>query len=73
MNIPAELSHTSKRGLQDFARNGRWGTCGECPEDGDGRKLPELCSNTKRYDHWLDFASLVNLVQRQSLPVKANF
>jgi hypothetical protein len=42
----------------DFSRNGRWGTCGHCPCDGYGRKLPELCEHTERSDHQLDIDSL---------------
>jgi hypothetical protein len=42
----------------DFSRNGRWGTCGECPCDGYGRKLPELCAFTRRDDHQLDIDAL---------------
>lgn len=34
-----------------FLRNGRWGTCASCPVSGDRKQLPELCENTKRYDH----------------------
>jgi hypothetical protein len=42
----------------DFSRNGRWGTCGECPQDGYGRNLPELCAFTSRDDHQLDIDAL---------------
>ena len=42
----------------DFARNGRWGTCGACPCDGYGRKLPEVCAFTGRHDHQLDIDEL---------------
>lgn len=45
--------------LQMFARNGRWGTCVECPQVGFGcMVLPELCKNTDRYDHHLDMKML---------------
>ncbi len=36
-----------------LSRNGRWGTCGDCPRDEDGFPQPESCVNTARYDHWL--------------------
>jgi protein gp37 len=42
-------------------RNGRWGTCGDCPRDGEGNVYPERCKYTSRYDHqlptgvWLDW------------------
>lgn len=42
----------------DFSRNGRWGTCAQCPCDGYGRKLPECCSFTDRDDHQLDIDEL---------------
>lgn len=44
--------------LADFSRNGRWGTCGSCPCDGQGRKLPELCENTSDASHQLNIDSL---------------
>jgi hypothetical protein len=37
-----------------FARNGRWGTCGDCPRDAEGHAYPEFCEHTRRYDHHLD-------------------
>ena len=36
-----------------FSRNGRWGTCVDCPSDSNGMLYPEFCSNTDRYDHKL--------------------
>lgn len=48
-----------KKHFHMFARNGRWGTCGGCPEDGDGNTMPELCTDTLRYDHNLTIESLV--------------
>lgn len=42
-----------------FLRNDRWGTCGDCPQNGLGQKLPELCVNTDRYDHRLGIDALV--------------
>lgn len=44
--------------LVDFSRNGRWGSCGRCPRDGYGRKLPELCAFTDYDDHQLDIDEL---------------
>lgn len=35
-----------------LARNGRWGTCVECPCE-TGLLYPERCVNTDRYDHQL--------------------
>lgn len=51
--------------LADFSRNGRWGTCGSCPCDGYGRKLPELCSFTARHDHQLDVDALTSRFKRE--------
>ena len=47
--------------FSDFSRNGRWGTCSECPCDGYGRKLPELCESTDRGDHQCDIDGLARL------------
>ena len=49
----------------DFSRNGRWGTCGACPLDGYGRKLPELCPCTDRADHQLDIDALAEQFKRE--------
>jgi hypothetical protein len=42
-----------------FARNRRWGTCGECPIDSEGHKYPEFCKHWLRYDHQQNLDSLV--------------
>ena len=54
---PAISRELSERFLQ-FSRNGRWGTCADCPRDGHGHLLPELCKETERYDHRLNVDSL---------------
>lgn len=41
-----------------FRRNGRWGTCVDCPKI-EGRAYPELCVNTERGDHNLTLEELV--------------
>lgn len=41
-----------------FARNGRWGTCVDCPKDSRNNIYPEFCQNTARYDHHLDMNEL---------------
>jgi len=48
-----------KEAFEAFARNDRFGTCAECPHDGAGRPLPELCVNTARYDHQIKIGELV--------------
>ena len=37
--------------FSQFARNGRWGTCVDCPRDSHGLAYPEFCRHTDRYDH----------------------
>ena len=44
--------------FEQFRRNGRWGTCTDCPRI-EGRVYPELCVNTKRSDHNLTLEELV--------------
>ena len=41
-----------------FARNGRWGSCADCPRDSLGAAYPELCAHTERYDHQLSMKEL---------------
>ncbi len=41
-----------------FSRNGRWGTCVDCPKDSTNMVYPEFCVNTERYDHHLNVDSL---------------
>jgi hypothetical protein len=49
---------------EQFMRNGRWGTCVDCPTDNNRRSLPELCVNTDRYDHNLTLDELVEQYKR---------
>ena len=44
--------------MEQIIRNGRYGTCGECPKyldpvSGEYIILPDKCRFTNRYDHWL--------------------
>lgn len=43
-----------------FARNGRWGTCVDCPRDSEGAIYPEFCQYTERYDHLLSVDQLAD-------------
>lgn len=62
-HVEAELRERSRHvkaalrevgdGFRQFSRNGRWGGCSGCPVDADGRKYPEFCAFTDRYDHQL--------------------
>ena len=42
-----------------FARNGRWGTCSDCPRDEAGMAYPERCNNTMLPPHHLGIDALV--------------
>lgn len=59
LSIPVKPDATMQAAFLQFARNGRWGTCGECPADGDGIVYPEMCQYTRRYDHLLTLDVLV--------------
>jgi hypothetical protein len=50
--------------FRQFSRNGRWGTCGDCPRDTDGNAYPEFCENTERGDHHLNVDSLADQWKR---------
>lgn len=54
------LSRTDRDKFLQFARNGRWGTCDDCPRDTDGRVYPEFCPNTDRYDHRMTMEELAD-------------
>ncbi len=55
-----------RQAFRHFTRNERWGTCVECPRDGDGLKVPELCPKTGRYDHQLSAESLFESYRRST-------
>ena len=40
--------------VERMMRYGRYGTCIECPRDGEGGIHPERCVNTERYDHQIN-------------------
>lgn len=44
--------------FRQFARNGRCGTCRDCPRDGRADAFPEYCKHTNRPDHQLGASSL---------------
>jgi hypothetical protein len=46
--------------FRQFSRNGRWGTCCDCPRDRDGHAYPEFCPRADRHDHWLTAHSLAD-------------
>lgn len=46
--------------FRQFSRNGRWGTCADCPRDVLNGAYPEYCANRDRYDHNLDVDQLVS-------------
>lgn len=46
--------------FKQYSRNGRWGTCVECPRDqGQQQAFSESCAETTRYDHRLNFDALM--------------
>lgn len=49
---------------EQFIRNGRWGTCGDCPRDGDGKAYPEMCKYDTRSDHHLTIDDLFKQYNR---------
>jgi len=55
--------------FRQFARNGRYGTCGGCPRDVQGNAYPEHCADTDRYDHQLGVSSLAETWDRYFLDV----
>jgi succinate dehydrogenase/fumarate reductase-like Fe-S protein len=59
LEVPTEMAPEMKDAFEQFARNGRWGTCGGCPRDVNGRAIPELCANTKMYDHNQNLQDLI--------------
>lgn len=59
MEIPNGIRPDHPDWFIQFARNGRWGTCGGCPRDTDKHAYPEFCPDTDRYDHQLTIDSLV--------------
>jgi hypothetical protein len=53
--------HSSERNMfLQFYRNGRWGTCVDCPRDTNGQPYPEFCKETDRHDHRLTLEELVH-------------
>ena len=52
-------------GIKQLDRNGRWGTCVDCPRaQGDWHTaFPERCENTDRYDHQLTAEQLVKAIE----------
>ena len=57
---PKQLEWDEKEDfIRQFERNGRWGTCVDCPEDPYGYRYPEKCANFSRYDHKLGLRPLI--------------
>ena len=62
MDVTNEVKHQRamrelRGAFEAFVRTGVWGTCADCPFV-DGKKIPELCDNSERYDHLLSSESL---------------
>lgn len=62
MSIEDEAQRIAAQSLAShfhmFARNGRWGTCDECPRDARREYLPELCARFDEPDHRLTLEEL---------------
>lgn len=58
--------------FRQFSRNGRWGTCSDCPRDTHGRAYPEACRETSRDDHALDVDALAEQFKRRTAPQPAS-
>jgi hypothetical protein len=52
-------------GFHQFARNGVWGTCVDCPGEHDSKR-PEDCVYFARYDHQLTLDGLVHQYARDT-------
>lgn len=59
-----KITDGTRQALECFARNGRWGTCVECPRTATGYVFPEFCPQTVRYDHHLGLNELVQQIER---------
>ena len=62
MNDIRKVRPLIRDGLLQYYRNGRWGTCVDCPRDSDGKHYPEFCKFTNRYDHHLKIDGLTNQI-----------
>jgi hypothetical protein len=61
MNLKCEKAvRQTADNFRQFSRNGRWGTCADCPRDSLGAAYPEFCRETSRYDHALNVDQLVS-------------
>lgn len=59
-SLPLYLEHH----VACFARNGRWGTCADCPRDAAG-VYPERCQFADNYDHALTARALDEVLGQQ--------
>lgn len=64
---PLRSGHPRRAAILAYARNGRWGTCVECPRDGNGEEYPEACRFAERSDHLLSVDDLARLVLRDEM------
>lgn len=58
------MNTSLKDDFRQFTRNGRWGTCADCPRDSNEHAYPEFCSFTSRDDHQLDIDLLAKEFKR---------
>lgn len=62
-DVSPKTCGTILQGIDLLERNGRWGTCVSCPR-AERKVYPELCPNTKRYDHQLTRQEMDDLIGR---------
>jgi hypothetical protein len=54
--------------FHQFARNGFWGTCVDCPRT-EGQAFPEFCLNYARCDHRLNLKQLAEIYEYNRLQI----
>lgn len=66
--IEGQDRSSSQERNRQLARDGRWGTCVDCPRDRAGHRDPASCRHTRRYDHHIEIqaetARLLMVYQR---------
>ena len=64
------LSRKMQDSFLQFSRNGKWGTCVDCPRDTNRNVYPEFCEHRDRYDHCLTIDQLVTSYKSEEAETK---
>ena len=64
--------NSTRDSFRQFLRNGRWGTCADCPRNNEGHAYPELCKHFSRYDHYLSIDDLASNYSRNLASIMHN-